>query len=228
MNKDTRLKYEEKPGRWRTPALAAGIGVLLAGGCFLFYSVVIKGADSGQKRQQGPVYKAVIIPPQQPQPPPPPKLEPSQQKEQMIQETDQTSETKPDDSPADNSDLTTNLTGPGGPDFGLKKGTGGTHIGSGSKAGSRFGWYAGQLRKTIADAVQQNAKARLGAGIVTLRIWADTAGRVTKARIMQSSGSQSLDETLCHEVLEGLVLREPPPSDMPQPINLKINLTRPN
>jgi outer membrane biosynthesis protein TonB len=61
-----------------------------------------------------------------------------------------------------------------------------------------------------------------------VRIWADATGRVNKAQLVGSTGNAELDNVLRHEVLGGLRLPEPPPSDMPMPINLRISARQPN
>jgi hypothetical protein len=51
---------------------------------------------------------------------------------------------------------------------------------------------------------------------------------VTKALVAKGSGDANWDQALEKDVLIGLQLNGPPPSDMPMPINMEIRATRPN
>jgi outer membrane biosynthesis protein TonB len=55
-----------------------------------------------------------------------------------------------------------------------------------------------------------------------VRIWSDTSGRVSKVQLVNSTGDSALDEIMRSEVLGSLVLKQPPPKDMPMPIVMKI------
>jgi TonB family protein len=63
---------------------------------------------------------------------------------------------------------------------------------------------------------------------VTVRVWVDSAGRVTRAILAGSSGRAELDSALKNEVLAGLQLQSPPPEGMPMPIVMRISAKRPN
>lgn len=151
----------------------------------------------------------------------------------MIKETAVEEEPPPEEAPASEPsvDIGTNLTGPGGPDgfnIGGAKGGGARAaggIGGGSR--SRWGWYAGQVQKTIAEAVRKNPQLRKAVLSAQVRIWADSSGRVTKVTLAKSTGDPAMDEILTTQTLRGLRLAEAPPQGMPMPITLKLTARRP-
>ncbi|RRJ95713.1 hypothetical protein Ga0100231_016900 [Opitutaceae bacterium TAV4] len=130
-----------------------------------------------------------------------------------------------------------NIQGNGPPDgFGLVGrggggivGLGGTGSdGGGQRAASRWGWYGSQVQKQIHDALLDNKKTRNASDVrLVVRLWPDTAGRITHAELARSTGDSALDSAIQKEVLTGLTLAEPPPADMPLPIVLRITGKRP-
>ena len=119
----------------------------------------------------------------------------------------------------------------GPPDgFGARAGGGGgTGRGTlgGNKNRSRWGWYAGQVQKSVADVLRQHRRTKSAAFSTQVKIWPDSSGRVTRVVLATSSGDAALDAALRNEVLNGLQLSSPPPADMPMPINLRLSLRRP-
>ena len=152
----------------------------------------------------------------------------------MIKETAAVEETPPEDAPSAEPapDIGTDLTGPGGPDgFNIgrsKPGAGGGGAGLGGAPRSRWGWYAGQVQKTIADAMRRNPKLRQAALSAQVRVWADANGRITRVTLVRSTGNPDLDDTITSEALRGVQLAEGPPQGMPMPINLKLTARRPD
>jgi TonB family protein len=104
---------------------------------------------------------------------------------------------------------------------------GGKIGGSGRKGGSKYGWYAGKVQTAIADALRSNDATRSAVMSIQVKIWADATGRVSKAQLVSSTGNPEIDSALRNEVLRGLRLPEPPPADMPMPINLRISARKP-
>ena len=126
--------------------------------------------------------------------------------------------------------------GPAGPKtsgagdaFGLPGGGGGGNgIGDGG-GGSRFGYFAGQVQNAVHAALALNPKTRTAqVRGLKVRIWADNTGHITRATLAGSTGDPSVDAAIRDQVLDGLQLPEPPPSDMPMPIIMRINEARPN
>jgi periplasmic protein TonB len=100
---------------------------------------------------------------------------------------------------------------------------------SNSGGNARFGSYAAQVQSGIKEALLRNSKTRTASiSGVRIRIWVDSTGRVTRAQLVDSTGNPSLDSAITDNALTGLQLKEPPPSDMPMPIVLRVSTHRPS
>lgn len=134
----------------------------------------------------------------------------------MVEQTPvDVNEQKPDESPsAPTPDLGTSITGSGGADaFGLgsNRTSDGAGVGGKRASSSRFGWYAAQVQATVSDLLRNHPKTRLASFQIEVRLWPDLTGRITRAKLVGSTGNASMDEAIKTEVLAGLQLREPPP-----------------
>jgi outer membrane biosynthesis protein TonB len=125
--------------------------------------------------------------------------------------------------------------GPPGPpasgpasDYGIGGGGGGGGGIGGGGGGSEFGWYASEVSSRIHDALSQNQKTRMASLRLKVRVWPDRSGRITRVELGASSGDPAVDAAIKNEVLDGLVLPDPPPANMPLPIVLRIVEQRPN
>ena len=194
--------------------------------------------DNKPKQSKAPDRSVVKIqlpplPPPPPPPPPPPAPKIEQPKQEMIKE--EKPEDKPPDDPKPADDpppLGTGIKGDGPPDgFGLSGSgsgrVGGTGVGGGSR--SKYGWYAGQVQRSVSDALRNHRKTRNARfSGVEVRIWPDPGtGRVTRVSLSPSTGDAALDAAIRDEVLGGLQLQQPPPEGMPAPIVMRINARRP-
>ena len=147
----------------------------------------------------------------------------------MEQQPVDDAEAKPDEAPDSSPSIGTNVTGSGPDAFGLGKNTKGMVGGGGTgKSGSRFGWYANQVIKSVSAALSQNPRTRNARFDIKAKIWADVGGRVTRARLIEPSGDPALDEAIRNGVLTGHQLQEPPPEGMPMPIVMHLTARRPN
>jgi TonB family protein len=222
-------EYEER-GFFKKYGFAMGIGAvgLVIGG--LIVGQVAK-ADKTPVRRTADIVMVKPLP--APPPPPPPKVQepPKEVAQKMIEQTPvDEPEQKPDDSPKDAAPaLTTGLTGSGSDGFGLGVDRGGRGFGNGGGGGgprSRFGWFAGEVQKTIQDALSRNRVTNMAQFTETARIWADSSGRVTRVKLQGSTGDAALDRAL-EETLTGLQLQDAPPADMPMPIVMRLRAHRP-
>jgi periplasmic protein TonB len=214
------------------------IGVMLA---LVLGGGVISFLNTGGKSPKRSVAKSdtitVTLPPPPP-PPPPPKVEPpppqdEPKKEEMVeQDPVPENEPPPVEAPVDeppSETLGTNNTG-NGPNMGLSRngGNGGGNRNSiGGQKGSKFGSYAAKVQRSIKDALDRNSSTNKSTFSIQVRIWADSNGLVTRAQLVGSTGNSSVDQAIKNQVLAGLQLPEPPPSDMPMPINLRISARKP-
>jgi outer membrane biosynthesis protein TonB len=107
--------------------------------------------------------------------------------------------------------------------FNLAGRPGGRGLGEGGgRAGTRWGWYATIITQQVEAALRANPKTRHLVGQVQVRLWADGAGRVSRVQIVSGSGNAEVDAMISGHVLGGIMLREPPPADMPMPIVTRI------
>ena len=125
--------------------------------------------------------------------------------------------------------LGTSITGPGGgQDLGLGSGLGGGGgYGSGGGGGTKYGWYASEVQSRIADAMRSNPTTRKASMNIIVRIWPDSTGRITKARLGGTTGDPAWTQTIQNDILTGLQLQDPPPADMPLPIVMRVSAQRP-
>jgi protein TonB len=205
--------------------------LLIAGAVAFVFSLL-----SGQPSKPPEEIAIHLLPPPPtpppPPPPPPPKLPPPPEQKMVEQPPLKPNEVKPKDEPK-SPDKPPGPPGPpaSGPpsDFGLGGGGGeGNGLGGGGGGGSRFGYYANEVVSKITDAIHNNDKTRDASAHVKVRIWVDGTGRITRAKLAESSDDPSVDAAIENQVLDGLTLPEAPPSDMPMPIVLVLTETRPN
>lgn len=232
MSKSDQFDYSEKRtflSRW---GFAIGMTVVAAVGFFVFREALSGTKTTSRGKPSELVAIRPILPP--PPPPPPPQTPPPEApKQEMITQTplnDQDS--KPDDKPPDPSPaLGTNIQGNGPPDgYGLGRAGGGSGSGGGGGGarGSQFGWYARQIQEAIADALRHDESTRDAAFNIRVRVWLDEVGRVTRVKLVDSTGNPALDATLRERALVGRQMRDPRPDQMPMPITIRLTLTRPN
>ena len=137
---------------------------------------------------------------------------------------------KPADEPP--APIATGIQGDGPPDgFGLagtRGGTGGTGRGLGGSgtAASRWGWYAAKVQNSVGEALRRNPRTREAVLNERVRIWPDSAGRIARAKLADSTGDAALDSAITAALI-GVPLPEPPPPDMPVPIVLRLSARRP-
>ncbi|MCA6116439.1 TonB C-terminal domain-containing protein [Bradyrhizobium sp. WSM 1738] len=181
-----------------------------------------------------------IVPPPPPPPPPPQQMPEQKMIEQPKMAEPEFKEEKPLDKPKDEPvkdakndeppgplSLDAKATGPGDL-FNLGSKVGGNPYGGGGGGGSRWGWYASIVQAQIEAALRANAKTRNATMQVQIRLWADGLGRVNRIQLVSSTGDAELDAAIRNEVLGSIVLREPPPRDMPMPMVTRVTARRPS
>lgn len=89
------------------------------------------------------------------------------------------------------------------------------HIG-----GQRFAAYADSVLADLRRALQADDGAARAGYAVTVRLWLDPAGRVTKSQILKSTGDSRFDAGLSERLLA--VAADPPPPDLPQPLAFEL------
>jgi hypothetical protein len=216
-------------GRHRTKLVIAAV-VLLAGGAAYFF-----GSGKSSPAPKAPEHMAMIslppLPPPPP-PPPPPKQPPPPPEQKMVQETaaeEKPKEAAPKAPEPPKEALGTNVKGNGPGIAGLGgSGNGGGFGGPGSGGGgSKYGFFAGQVQTKVASALRSNNRTKKATLKIQVRIWSDSTGRITRAKLDSSTGDPSLDGVIQDQILTGLQLDQPPPAGMPMPIVMRLTARRP-
>jgi TonB family protein len=231
MSQHHQSEYSEKRGFGARYGFVIGI-VLVAGVAVLLFNKMLSGPKGPPPRK--PQEMVMIKPPPPPPTPPPPPPPPQEAlRQQMMEQAPvDEQEAKPEPQEAAAPTIGTNIAGNGPADgFGLTGNKGG-FLGGGLNSGranrSKFGWYANLVIRSFSEALSQNPRTRNASFNVQVRIWSDVGGRVTRAKLAESTGDPALDEALGNEILRGFQLKEPPPEDMPMPIVMRLTARRPN
>jgi protein TonB len=238
-----RRPQTETPSLWqraRIPAVIVTVtGLIVAGLAWYLFS----GDNSPPPRQVRELSVVRIIPPPPPPPTPPPPEQPKMIAQPKMLTPEIKQPDKPDDKPLEKpklADAKNDAPPPGplaldakaeGPGdlFGLAGKPGGEGLlgGGGGGGGSRWGWYASEVQNAIQQAFDSNAKTRISVMQIEVRVWLNPSGRVTRVVLSNSTGDPEVDAALRDSVLPSISLRDPPPSDMPMPIVVRMTARRP-
>jgi TonB family protein len=98
--------------------------------------------------------------------------------------------------------------------------------GGGGSLTSKYGWYTAiiqnDLRKLIQEHMEKNGGIPEGNCKVSLQIKLDDQGRILSYKIADPCGNSLVDEAVS-KVLQSARISEPPPSDMPKSIKIRIS-----
>ena len=229
MTRNQHFQHEEKRGFFARYGFVVGLLLVAAVGVVLVSQVFSKHGAPPRK-QQDIVMIRPTAPPPPPPPPPPPQTVPKQQVDDQTQVTEQ--DLKPAEQPPEDPSpsLGTNLKGSGPSDgFGLGSRDRGFINGSGgnSGTGSRFGGYFSEVVRAVTDALGQYPTTRNASFNIKVRIWSDLTGRITRVKLADTTGDPAIDEAIRTEALLGRQLPDIP-TGMRMPIELRLNLRRPN
>jgi periplasmic protein TonB len=207
-----------KPGKNYLPALAAvvAIGALLFGAVFWLRSFLGQKVDPPkQVVQEVRIVRPPPPPETEPPPPPPP------QEEVDVPDPQQQPDPVASDEPPPGDQLGVDAQGTGAGDgFGLVGRPGGRDLLA--TGGSVFAWYGGLVKDEILQRLTNDSKVRSGSYSVAVRIWVKHNGQIERATLVGSSGDRERDRAIERVLTQMTQLPQPPPANMPQPINLKI------
>ncbi len=192
--------------------VGASVLLIVVVGVVILIRGFLSDADEPKKHK---VQQISLIKPDEPPPPPPkpPEEKPPEQKEEIKQEEQKVPTPQP---------VNTDQPPPG--IGGAGYGNGDTSFGGGGgwMGGSgRFGYYLGGVQKGIHDELNRNEKLRKSEYKVEVALWIGRDGIISRFELMGSSGDKELD-ALMKKALIGSKFDEPP-SDIPQPIKLRIS-----
>lgn len=234
-----RVPGDDDEGGWRRhwPAVAAFV-VALAG----IAALVLVGAE-GDKAQPAPksLSQVTLL---KPPPPPPPKPVPPKVEEKVAEKPPEKAiieEPQPIAKPKELPPLPALDDGPppgplgldavgdgAGDGYGLVGQPGGRGLigsggGGGGGGGSRFAWYAGVVEASLKRALGEHERTRdRRFRDVALQLWVGADGRITRARLLGSTGDAETDRLLVDDILPGLTLGQPPPAELTFPIAMRI------
>ncbi len=201
------------------PLIALAVVVLLAGGGV--YWMVRGFLDSAPPPTKKVVQEIHVIrpPPPPPETPPPPPPPPEEKVD--VHEPDPEPDPTPSNDPPPSEQLGLDAEGGAGGDaFGLVGHKGGRDLLA--SGGSAYLWYAGILKNEILDRLQQDKDVRKGSYSVDVKLWVRPDGSVERVRLTQSTGDRQRDQAIEAALSRMTRISQAPPSDMPQPISLRI------
>lgn len=154
-------------------------------------------------------------PPEEPPPPPPPLEE-----EVGLPEPEAMPEPTPSNEPPPGNQLGIDAEGSGSGDgFGLLGRPGGRDLLA--TGGSVFAWYGGLVKDEVLERLGDDPEVRKGSYSIAIRVWVRHDGEIERASLVGTSGDAERDRAI-ERALRSARLSQPPPANMPQPINLRI------
>jgi TonB family protein len=203
--------------KWGIPIV---VGILTCVGIG-YATKLLSKKDNGPAPQQQTTVRIQMAPPPPPPPPPPPA--PDAPKESKMIEEEKQEEAAPDPGPP----ISTSIKGPGS-GSGIAIGNRSAVVSRPKIDADRARWsaYAGRAGARIKQVLEQNPKTRAGSFRVEVRIWADPAGRITRATLANSTGNRATDEEIIQQVLTNRQLPDAPPQRMPMPIVMRFTAQR--
>jgi TonB family protein len=195
---------------------------LALGAAWLIREQLVQGPRAPMEEHQ---WVKLIEEPPLPEPEPPPEPEPMEEPPEP--EIEEVVEDLPEEAePATDEALGVDEEGQGGGDgFGLRAKKGGRDLLLSGPAGGRghqFIAYGGTLTNELERYLMGDPDLRGKNFTVLVKVWIDSAGRIERSAIGQSSGSRETDDRLIHAITSFPDRVEAPPAGMPQPIRIRI------
>ena len=234
----SRTRDDSRRGSWRRRlgfACAAAVGIALT-------VVAIRMLDSPPAARKPTAQQIQLVRPATPPPPPkPPEKppEPPKIKEEVKVETPRPQDPpKPADAPPPAERLGVDAAGSGqGDGFGLAANPGGRDItqsaptiggaGGGTGVGpaiarAQFVGYRDIVTRHINEQLTRISELRSTDGQVAVLVWVDRSGRIDRVDLRDATPRQV--ELITRSLLGSPPLREPPPTALPQPVWVLVNL----
>jgi hypothetical protein len=162
---------------------------------------------------------SVVLPPP---PPPPPIEQPEPEPEEVEIEEPEPEPLADDAAEAPGDELGLDADGvAGGDEFGLRAKKGGRSLLGG---GDAHAWYAGVLQRDLQAMLSNDEDIRqLGDYAVVVSIRLSEDGYIEDSRLLSGSNNPQLDAALRNALSARVRLSREPPTDLPQPIRLRIS-----
>jgi periplasmic protein TonB len=78
------------------------------------------------------------------------------------------------------------------------------------------------VKNEILDRLGDDPRVRSGSYSVAVRVWVDHNGEIERANLIGSSGDKERDKAIERVLAQRIRLSQPPPTNLPQPISLRI------
>lgn len=201
---------------------------IIAAGVFTMQNKFSSKGGASHKTEMVSVRLPAPLPTPPPPPPTPPPVQEMKQEKMVMQDHVDDNVEKQKDEPPPSAPISTGIKGNGPDDgFGVGSGKGNGFIGGNSRKQGKWDWYAGMVQTSVADMLRRSPQIRTSSLNLTVRIWSDPSGRITRAKLAETTSDPKIDQAI-QDALTGIQLKEPPPAGMPLPIVMKITAKRPN
>ncbi|UYB52941.1 energy transducer TonB [Xanthomonas sp. AM6] len=216
--------------RW-LPAVLASIGLIAALGFLAWYLLFKDAASTRRPVADTPM---VMLPPPPPPPPPEPEPEPEPEKEpeetmpepEPLEEAPKPAEEAPTPDTAD--PVTMDADAQAGTDnFGIQSGSGGGMSGAGAGGGGGNASYGRYLGYVLQQAVSRDERIRRLAFQLTVHVWLDGSGALTRVELLRGSGNQEADEAVLAVIRAVGRVDEIPPASLKFPARVLVQGRRP-
>ncbi len=205
---------------WSVLALAAGVIAL----------IVWQMSTQTKSTKKQNVQQITMVKPLPPPPPRPPEQKPPEVKKEEVKIEEKIETPKDEPQPQQQQaerPLGIDADGAAGSDgFGLAANRGGRDIttigGTQSGGGNRQGYYAGIVQRHIQDSLQRDKRLRGQEYRAVVHVWFRDDGRVQRTEVVGSSGKPDTDQSIIAALAESPPLKETLPSDLPQPVKLRV------
>jgi len=202
--------------------------VLVAAVVLGLFGYMVKALFSGGTTHKKAITTIKLLPDTPPPPPPPPKEPPKEQPKDQPKEMKEVPEPKPEQTPPAEVLKMEGAAGDGPSPFAAgtvsneyQGGDVGTKIGGGPSK-YQFAWYTDLIKTKIEDAMAKDKTLSTGSYKVVVKVWVASSGRIQRYELVGSSGDADKDALVKKALDEMPPLSDPPPSDMPQPIKLRV------
>jgi protein TonB len=85
-----------------------------------------------------------------------------------------------------------------------------------------FTFYTGVLQQQLQSEITKREKIRRGNYRVELKLWIGDDGAIQRFELLDSTGDAAVDREIRLAMADLPRLRQPPPSDMPQPVRIRL------
>ncbi len=211
---------------WPLVALVAGLALLVLALWYLLFK------DPASTRRPVAEVPMVMLPPPPPPPPPEPEPEPEVKPEEQVMpepepldEVPKPTEEAPTPETADPVTMDADAQA-GGDSFGIQSGSGGgrSGTGGGGAGNASYGRYLGYV---LQQAVARDDKVRRLAFQLTVNVWLDASGQLTRVELLRGSGNAEADERVLQAIRAVGRIDERPPATLDFPARVLVQGRRP-